>query len=202
VGDGAKLYLERGMGLSSVTLATTVQRKDFNGSALPASYLELHWYAVYTCANHEARVAAEIKVRDIEHFLPVYESVRRWKDRRVSLHLPLFPGYVFVRLALRDRLRVLQIPSVARLIGFNGQPAALPDEQIAILRSGLSERLRVQPHPFLTVGRRVRITNGPLAGLEGSLQRRKGKLHVVLSLDLIQRSVRAAVDLADIEPLS
>jgi transcriptional antiterminator RfaH len=88
------------------------------------------------------------------------------------------------------------------LIGFNGQPAALPDEQIAILRSGLSERLRVQPHPFLTVGRRVRITNGPLAGLEGSLQRRKGKLHVVLSLDLIQRSVRAAVDLADIEPLS
>src|ERR1700675_2118584 len=102
------------MGLSTETLRTTNQRNDFDSLGLPASSLEQHWYAAYTCANHEKRVAAEIEARDVEHFLPVYASVRRWKDRRVSLELPLFPGYVFVRLALRDQLRVLQIPSVVR----------------------------------------------------------------------------------------
>ena len=188
------------MGLPSVTLATTDQRNDFDASTLPASWLEQHWYAVYTCANHEKRVAAETQARNVEHFLPLYSSVRRWKDRRVSLDLPLFPGYVFVRLALRDRLRVLQIPSVVRLVGFSGQPAALPDEEMEILRVGLSQRLLAEPHPFLTVGRRVRITNGPFAGLEGVLKRKKSNLRVVISLELIQRSVAVDVDAADVSP--
>src|SRR5215470_4543476 len=88
--------------------------------ALPSVFAERHWYAAYTCANHEKRIAAELQARTVEHFSPLYSSVRRWKDRRVNLELPLFPGYVFVRLALSDRLRVLQIPSVVRLVGFNG----------------------------------------------------------------------------------
>jgi transcription antitermination factor NusG len=188
------------MRLSTVTPWTTDQRNDFESLGLPAPSLEQHWYAAYTCANHEKRVAAEVEARDVEHFLPVYASVRRWKDRRVSLELPLFPGYVFVRLALRDRVRVLQIPSVVRLVGFNGQPAALPDEEMEILRSGLSQRLRAEPHPFLTVGRRVRITGGPFAGLEGILQRKKNSLRVVVSLSLIQRSVAVDVDVADVAP--
>ena len=71
---------------------------------------EQHWYASYTCAKHEKRVAGELQARGVEHFLPLYSSRRRWKDRRVSLELPLFPGYVFVHLALRDRMRVLQFP--------------------------------------------------------------------------------------------
>ena len=188
------------MGLPSVTLATTDQRNDFDDFTLPPSWREEHWYAVYTCANHEKRVVSEIEARDVEHFLPVYSSVRRWKDRRVTLDLPLFPGYVFVRLALRDRLRVLQIPSVMRLVGFSGQPAALPDEEMEILRMGLSQRLHAEPHPFLTVGRRVRITNGPFAGLKGILNRRKSGLRVVVSLDLIQRSVAVDVEVADVAP--
>src|SRR5579864_1740010 len=97
------------------------------------------WYAAYTCANHEKRVAAEMGARDVEHFLPLYSSVRRWKDRRVKLELPLFPGYVFVRLALCNRLRVAQIPSVVRLVGFGGLPIALPDTDMEIMRSGLSQ---------------------------------------------------------------
>src|SRR6266705_5317316 len=152
----------------------------------PQAYSEPQWYAAYTCANHEKRVAEQLGVREVEHFLPLYSSVRRWKDRRVRLELPLFPGYVFVRLALRDRLRVVQIPSVVRLVGFNGQPAAVPDEEIQSLRSGLSQGLRAEPHPFLTVGRRVRITGGPFAGLEGILNRKKSTLRVVVSLELIQ----------------
>jgi transcription antitermination factor NusG len=138
--------------------------------ALPAVWDEERWYAAYTCAQHEKRVVAELGMREVEHFLPLYRSVRRWKDRRVQLELPLFPGYVFVRLALRDRLRVVQIPSVVRLVGFNGLPTALPDEEIEILRSGLCENLCAEPHPFLTTGRRVRIIGGAFAGLEGILK--------------------------------
>jgi len=170
--------------------------------ALPAVWAEEHWYAAYTCAQHEKRVAAELRMREVEHFLPLYSSVRRWRDRRVQLELPLFPGYVFVRLALRDRLRVLQIPSVVRLVGFSGQPTPLPDSEIETLRSGLSERLRAEPHPYLTVGRRVRITAGPFAGLEGILKRKKSNLRVVISLELIQRSVAVDIDGADVSALN
>jgi transcription antitermination factor NusG len=160
------------------------------------------WYAVYTSANHEKRVAEQMAQRSLEHFLPQYASVRRWKDRRVELSLPLFPGYVFVRLPLRDRLRVLKIPSVVRLVSFGGHPAALPDETMTRLREGLAGGLRAEPHPYLNVGRRVRLQRGALAGAEGILLRRKGRIRVVLSIELIARSVAAEVDLADIAPVS
>src|SRR5258707_2363888 len=157
-----------------------------------------HWYALYTRAHHEKRVAAELMQRGVENFLPLYSSVRRWKDRRVTLDLPLFPGYVFVRMALADKLRVVQVPSVVRLVGFGGSPAALPETEMEIVRAGLSRGLRAQPHPFLTVGRRVRITGGPFAGLEGILKQKKSGLRVVVSLELIQRSVAVDVDTADV----
>src|SRR6266852_1962910 len=149
------------------------------GLAMPASWLEQRWYAAYTCANHEKRVASEIQARDVEHFLPTYSSVRRWKDRRVTLQLPLFPGYVFVHMALRERLRVQQIPGVARLVGFGQQPAALPEEEIEALRTSWASGVRAEPHPYLTVGRRVRVTNGPMAGLQGVLRRRKNNARLV-----------------------
>ena len=191
------------MGIATATIISSrEQASDLNALHLPESFLAPHWYAAYTCANHEKRVAAELQARAVEQFLPLYSSVRRWKDRRVNLELPLFPGYVFVRLALRDRLRVLQIPSVVRLVGFNGLPTALPDTEMEVLRSGLSERLRAEPHPFLTVGRRVRIKSGPFAGLEGILKRKKSNLRVVISLEIIQRSVAVDVDAADVLPLS
>lgn len=165
-----------------------------------AAAAQARWYAVYTCANRERHVAEQLCARKVDNFLPTYSSVRRWKDRRVTLESPLFPGYVFVRMALRDRLRVVQIPGVAWLVGFNGRPAALPDEEMAALISGSESGLRAEPHPFLTVGRRVRIKRGPLAGLEGILRRWKGNWRVVLSLKLIQRSVSVDVDVLDIQP--
>jgi len=167
----------------------------------PVEFRELHWYAAYTSANHEKRVAEQLGVRSIEHFLPLYESVRRWKDRRMTLQLPLFPGYVFVRMALRDRLQVLQLPGVARLVGFNGKPTALPKEEIEGLRTGLADGLRAQPHPYLTAGRRAHIRCGPLTGLEGIVLRLKGKWRVVLSLDLIQRAISVEVDASSLEPV-
>jgi transcription antitermination factor NusG len=159
------------------------------------------WYAAYTCANHEKRVAQQLSVRSVEHFLPLYESVRRWKDRRVHLELPLFPGYVFVRMALRDRLQVLEIPSVARLVGFNGTPTPLPDGEIEALKAGLAGGVRAVPHPYLKVGRRVRITSGPFEGLEGILIRRKNGLRLVISLDLIQRSILLDIEASSVEPV-
>jgi transcription termination/antitermination protein NusG len=168
---------------------------------LPQAYSEARWYAAYTCANHEKRVSEQLGVREVEHFLPLYSSVRRWKDRRVMLDLPLFPGYVFVRMAMWDRLRVQTVPGVARLVGFDGKPAALPDEEIGALRTSLGSAIQAEPHPYLTAGRRVRMRSGPLAGMEGVLLRRKGSFRLVISIELIQRSVAVDADAADVEPI-
>jgi transcription antitermination factor NusG len=159
------------------------------------------WYAAYTSANHEKRVATQLEERAVEHFLPLYESVRRWKDRRMKLQLPLFPGYVFVRLVLRDRLQVLQIPSVVRLVGFSGIPVPLPDQEIESLRGALRQQLHAEPYPYLTIGKRVRILRGPLEGKEGILVRRKANLRVILSIDLIARSIVVDIDSVDLEPI-
>jgi transcription antitermination factor NusG len=189
------------MSLSSVTLASTDQANDVDARYLSQSIREPRWYAAYTCANHEKRVAAELHVRSVEHFLPLYSSVRHWKDRRVNLELPLFPGYVFVRLPLCDRLHVLQISSVVRLVGFNGLPTALPDEEMEVLRCGLSQRSHAKPHPFLTVGRRVRIIGGPFAGLEGVLKRKRNNLRVVVSVESIMRSIVVEVEEVELEAM-
>jgi transcription antitermination factor NusG len=166
---------------------------------LPLEYYQARWYAAYTSANHEKRVAEQLKLRSVEHFLPLYDSVRRWKDRRMNLQLPLFPGYVFVHLALRDRLRVLEAPGVAKLVGFNGTPTALPQQEIEALRTSLRDGVRAKPHPYLKVGRRARVKAGPLEGMQGILVRRKNASRFVISLDLIMRSVAVEVDALDLE---
>src|SRR5438874_12427848 len=174
--------------------STTVARPDsisqiiVREPELHAAYVEPNWYVAYTRANHEKRVAEQLERRAVEYLLPFYTSVRRWKDRRVQLELPLFPGYVFFRLPLRDRLRVLEVPGVVRLVGFNGHPAALPQKEIEALRESIARQLKVEPHPYLTVGRRVRIKSGPLSGLDGILIRRKGTYRVVLSIEMILRA--------------
>ena len=160
----------------------------------------LNWYALYTCPRHEKCVAQQIEQRSIACFLPLYRSVRHWKDRRKELELALFPGYVFVHLALKDRLRVLQLPSAVRLVSFNGQPAVLPEAEIEALRQQLARGGGVEPHPYLRVGRRVRVRGGPMQGLEGIIVRRKDRCRLVFSLDLIMRSVAVEVDEGDVEP--
>lgn len=159
-----------------------------------------HWYAAYTSPRHEKRVAEQLRNRDIDHFLPLYEAVHRWKDRRARVTLPLFPGYVFVHIPLSERLHVLEVPSVAQIVSFSGQPAPLPDEEVERLRSGLAQR-SAQPHPYLTVGRRVRVKSGPFEGIEGILLRKKDNFRLVVSLDLIMRSILLDIDGAEVEPL-
>jgi transcription antitermination factor NusG len=168
---------------------------------VPEAGTGLNWYALYTCARHEKCVAQQIEQRAISCFLPLYRSVRRWKDRRKELELALFPGYVFVHLALRDRFRILQLPSAVRLVSFNGQPAVLPEAEIEQLRQRLARGVCLEPHPYLRVGRRVRVCGGPMQGLEGIIVRRKDRCRLVFSLDLIMRSVAVEVDETDVEPV-
>jgi transcription antitermination factor NusG len=161
--------------------------------------LQLRWYAAHVCSRHEKQVMSQLQQRQVDCFLPVYRSVRRWKDRRKELDLALFPGYVFVHMDLKDRLRVLQLPSVVRFVSFNGNPAPLPDSDIESLSNGLASGIRAEPHPYLKVGQQVRVRSGPMAGAQGILIRRKDKFRLVLSIDLIMRSVAVEVDEADVE---
>jgi transcription antitermination factor NusG len=171
------------------------------GIELPAEYRVPHWYAVYTCPRHEKSVALQMERQHVPSFLPLYKSVRRWKDRRKQLELPLFPGYVFVQLALKDRLQVLQTSGVVQLVSVNGKPAPLADLEVEALRTALARNIVAEPHPYLRLGRRVRVGNGPLAGLEGILVRRKDRFRVVLSVHLIERSVAVEVDESEIQPV-
>jgi transcription antitermination factor NusG len=168
-------------------------------SELWARYEEPRWYALHTCANHEKRVAQQLAERNVEQFLPLFESLRRWRDRRVRLQLPLFNGYVFARLALRNKLQVLALPSVVRLVGFGGVAAPVADSEIETLRHALVPQLRATPHPYLSKGKRVRILCGPLKGAEGTLLRRKSGCRVVLSMDVIARAASVEIDANDIE---
>jgi transcription antitermination factor NusG len=160
-----------------------------------------HWYAVSVRPRHENVVTRHLENQGFNHFLPVYRSVRRWKDRRKELDMALFPGYVFVNLNLRDRLGVLRAPGVVQFVTFQGQPAAVPDCEIRALESSVSAGLGLQPHPYLRQGKKVRVKSGPLLNAEGIMIRRKEGFRLVLSIDLLMRSVMLEVDEADVEPL-
>ena len=157
-----------------------------------------NWYAAYTNARHEKSVARQLEERSINCFLPLYRSWRRWADRRKQVELALFPGYVFVHIDPRERLRILQLPGVVRLVSFNGTPAPLPETEIEVLRNGLEQGIYAQPHPYLRAGRRVRVIRGPLAGAHGILVRKKDKLRFVISIDVLMRSVAVELDAEDI----
>lgn len=167
---------------------------------LPAEYIEPHWYAAHTRSRHEKKIAEQLTGKEIAFFLPLYEAEHRWKDRLARVELPLFPGYMFVQIPLREKLRVLEIPGVVRLVSFGGEPAPLNDQEISILRQGLEKQMKAEPHPYLKKGTRVRVKRGALAGIEGILERRKDSFRLVISVDLIMRSISVEVPMADVEP--
>lgn len=171
-------------------------------ATLPSQPGGAKWYALYTAPRHEKSLAQQIERHGITCFLPRYRSMRRWKDRRKELELVLFPSYVFVQIELENRLRVLQLPGAVRLVACNGQPVPLPENEIESLRNQLSRSRNIEPHPYLRVGRRVRVCGGPMQGLEGIIVRRKDRCRVVFSIDLIMRSVAAEVDESDVEILA
>lgn len=161
-----------------------------------------HWFAIYTSPRHEKRVSQYLTLRRIEFYLPLYQVRRKWRNgSTVTLDLPIFPGYLFVRIDRSERVRVLEAPGVLSFVGgTGGKPAPLPEAEIDALRSGLPLR-NAEPHTLLTVGQKVRIRSGALAGMEGVVVRKKNSLRVVLTMDMIMQSVSVEVDGSELESL-
>jgi transcription antitermination factor NusG len=154
------------------------------------------WYAAYTLPRHEKAVADRLLQQKVESYLPLYSAVRCWNHRRIEVELPLFPGYVFVKMLLADRIRILSRPGIIRLVSFNGNPAVLPDEEIERLQTSLVV-WKAKPYPFLIAGKQVRIKSGPFAGLEGKILRRKGKMQLLVTLELIKSAMVLELDAAE-----
>jgi transcription elongation factor/antiterminator RfaH len=161
----------------------------------------LLWFAAYVRSRHETRVSEHLEARSVEFFLPQEKSERQWSDRRIVVMKPLFPNYIFVRIAAGDRMRVLEVPGVVHLVGRVGQPEAMEDAEIEQLRRAAQECMKPQRHPLIAIGERVMVTRGPLEGAQGLLVREKGRTRVVLELEMIGKAMSVEVDMEAIAPV-
>ncbi|HKN73650.1 MAG TPA: UpxY family transcription antiterminator [Candidatus Acidoferrum sp.] len=169
-------------------------------AALP---LESVWYAVQTYARHEKKVAGELRRKGIESFLPLFPEKHQWSDRERIIDVPLFPQYVFVRIAaeVSVRVEVLRTSGVTSFVGARGLGTAIPENQIAAVQSVLEHRVAASPCSFLDVGKRVRIRSGSLDGVEGILLGLKGDETLVISVELIHKSLTISVNGFRVEPV-
>ena len=159
------------------------------------------WYAIYTRPRHEKQVYEDLKNRNIEAFLPIYKVRRRWSDRYKIIEEPLFKNYLFVNVEYERRYHdTLRPYGAVAFVTFDGKPAQIPEPQIEAIRRLVTSELPYNPHPYLKIGRRVRVRSGPLEDCEGILIRKKGLTRLVLSIHLLQQSVSAEVDADSVEP--
>jgi transcription antitermination factor NusG len=162
--------------------------------------VDISWWALYTRHQHEKSVAEMLSTKGFEVFLPLYESARRWKDRTKVLSLPLFPCYVFVRGGLDRKLQVVSTPGVHMVLYRGDQVATIAEREIEAIQRAVAGQHRVEPHPFLKCGMRVRVKRGSLEGVEGILIRKKNLWRLVLSVDMLAQSVAVEVHASDVEP--
>lgn len=160
----------------------------------------LYWFVLFVRANQEKKTAQRLASHEIEYFLPSYRSVRQWKDRRVTLEMPLFPGYVFVHLPFFERNSVLTLPNVVGLVGGKHSPSIVSTEEIDCIRKGIDFG-NAAPHPALAAGQRVMVTSGVLSGIQGTLLRGQNNTRVVISVDSIGRSFAVDVDISSLKPI-
>ena len=159
------------------------------------------WFAVRVRSHHEHTAAMHLVDRGYEEFTPSYTVERRWSDRKKEIEQYLFPGYVFCRVDPQNRLPVLSAPGVVGLVGCGRIPVPIPDDEIERIRRMVQSGLLVSPWPFLEAGQTVLIERGPLTGLEGILEEVKGKCRLVVSINLLRRSVSAEVDRHWVRPV-
>ena len=152
------------------------------------------WFALRVRSNHERITRAHLHDRGYEEFAPSYKVERHWSDRIKQIDQFLFPGYIFCRFNPNDRLPILTAPGVVDIVGFGKLPEHVPDAEIERVRRMVDSGLLITPYPYLQVGQAVLIERGPLSGVEGILAEVKGKLRLVVSINLLQRSVSAEVD--------
>lgn len=154
----------------------------------------MSWYALYTRPRHEKKVHDQLLEKGVESFLPLQKEKRYWKDRRKVVEMPLFNGYVFVNIHLKDRFDALQTHGVVRLVGFGGEPVSIPDWQIEQLQRVLAGTESLQPEEYLKVGDYVEISGGPLRGIRGYLRESRGESRVAILIDGIYQSTSFIVD--------
>jgi transcription antitermination factor NusG len=184
-----------------LSMQTSFQENTELGLAGPL--LPMEWFAIRTRPRHEKVVSKQLETCGIESFLPIFPQVRSWSDRRKMVQLPLFPGYVFIRtlLATRSRIRVFQVRGVVGFVGPNNQATPIPAQQIEAVRSLMQAHIDCRPHPYLSIGQRVRIQNGALQGLEGILIRIASDQSLIVSVDLIHRSVAIRLEGYEVDGL-
>jgi len=192
VTEMAKLYPEAVVAGMTSVVAYTPPPVPILQPSMPC------WYVASTRPRHEKVVYDQLLRLRIESFLPVYESLRQWHDRKKRILLPTFPGYIFVRIPFDERRRVLQVAGITRMVEFGGRPAMLPQDELEQLRAALSLR-KCEPHPYFPVGQRVKIISGPLRGLCGVVQRAR-KLRLIISVDCLCRAVAVELEGADLLP--
>jgi transcriptional antiterminator NusG len=163
---------------------------------------ELPWFALQTRMRYEEFVARQLRGRGFDPFLPVYKSRRRWSDRTKEIELPLFPGYLFCRFDPANRFPILSAAGVLGVVGVGKTPTAIEEREIAAIQKTVHSGLPSQPWPFLQIGQKARVTYGPLCGVEGILVSFKGNCRLVLSVNLLQRSVAVDLDSACVVPAS
>ena len=168
-------------------------------NSLPFEPSHPNWFVLSVRANQEKKTAQRLTNHEIEYFLPCYRSVRQWKDRRVTLEMPLFPGYVFVHLPFAERVRVLSLPNVVGLIGSKSAPSIVSASEIDCIRRGV-EFGNAAPHPALVEGQHVVIVDGVLRGVQGILLRSQNNTRVVVAVDSIARSFAVEVDVSCLKP--
>jgi len=187
-------------GRSCIIHSQQINQLAIVGTLPPFDSFLPQWFVLFVRTNQEKTTASRLDHLQIEHFLPCFRSLRQWKDRRVTLDVPLFPGYVFVHLPHAERMRVLTLPNVLRFVGSGSSPAVLTNEEIAWIGRGLQSGNAV-PHECLTEGQRVVIISGALAGLKVILVRKVNNTRVVVSLDSIGRAFAVEVDLESVRAL-
>lgn len=161
-----------------------------------------YWYAIQTRSRHEKVVRDQLAAKGITHLLPLWRKRSVWKDRIKIIELPLFSGYLFGHFALLQKIDVLEVFGIVRIVGLAGRPIAVPDEQIEAIQTVVTQKLPYDPYPYLKEGMRVRIKHGVLAGVEGLLVTKKQQQQrLVISVDLIQQSVIVNIDSIDVEPV-
>jgi transcription antitermination factor NusG len=156
------------------------------------------WYAVYTWARHEKKVAQHFEVRGITYFLPLYTSLHKWNKKTAKVSAPLFPGYIFVQSLQHTRYNPLSVPGVVHFVGTVKAPTEIPAEEMELLQKAILTGFQVEPYPYLAPGNRVRIVTGPMSGITGTIQRTSAGCRVIISVDMIMRSVAVEVDAASL----
>ncbi len=160
------------------------------------------WFAVMTVPQNEKSVVRHFELREVESFLPTYESRRVWKNRqRKNIVLPLFPTYVFVHISPQERTKVLQSPGVLQIVGNRRECVPVPDIEIDLLRSNFQQR-PIEPYRELLIGQRVRIKSGAMRGVQGTLIRKGNRARFVLTLELINQHAAIEVDPRELEPIA